>query len=217
MTRWGVLLACAIVWVAGVGLVRHRGSDSPPVTVAGHVSMVTSLDGLTTAVSVDADGPAQLPDGLVDHAFRLQHKVPQVLAYDGKASLIFTETELRVSVEGQTDWLFSVEGTASATSALQPQTWLILRGLSHHWGGKIHASAGEVTKLLLAAGCTTEADPSCDSCEAGGPGVDGCGIECDGETGCSARCGSGLFACCNCPGGCRCCAANSQSPKVARR
>jgi hypothetical protein len=169
--------------------------------------MVTSLDGLTTAVLLDIDGPGGAPDGLIDQAFRLQHKTPQLRAYDGVATVTFTETALRVDFNDDIGWLFTVEGADRVSTAmLQPYMRVLVTGLSHHWGGKIRASAEEVGTLLLSGGCrSTDTDPSCDSCEAGGPGVGGCAVECGGDSGCSARCGPDSFACCNCPGGCRCC------------
>jgi hypothetical protein len=207
MVRRYVLLAFAITLLAGTGLVgRHQDPETGTLTAVGHVSMVTSLDGLTTAVSIDIGGPRQPPDGLVDHAFRLQLEAPQALAYDGVAAIIYTGTELRIAVDDQVRWLFSVDSTDAVPSDVsQPYASFVVNGLSHHWGGRIHAQAQDVANLLLASGCLATSDPSCDSCEAGGPGVDGCGVECDGGSGCSARCGPGSFACCNCPGGCRCC------------
>lgn len=207
-----VLLAFAIALLPGADLVgRHQDPEQRFLIGVGHVSMVTSLDGLTTAVSIDIGGPEQPPDGLVDDAFRLQHKTLQALAYDGVATITYTGTELRIDVDDQVSWLFSVDGTDAMPSELsQPYASFVLTGLSHHWGGKAHASAEDVATLLLANGCTTRDDPSCDSCEAGGQGVGGCAIECDGSSGCSARCGPGSFACCNCPGGCRCCPALPQ-------
>jgi len=195
---------------------RRMHPEQRPLVVPGHVSMVSSLDGLTTVVSIDVVGTDQLPDGLVDHAFRLQHKTPQSLSYDGMATISYLGTRLSIEVNDQSGWVFSVEGNRTPLSDrelayLSPSVF----GLSHHWGGKVHQSADQVAALLLATGCTTSLrDPSCDSCEAGGPGVEGCAVECDGGSGCSANCASGAFACCNCPGGCRCCASKeAEAPR----
>jgi hypothetical protein len=71
MARRHVLVAVvfALALLAGTNVVgRRMYPEQRPLIVTGHVSMVTSPDGLTTAVSIDATGPDQLPDGLVDHA-----------------------------------------------------------------------------------------------------------------------------------------------------
>lgn len=77
MTRRCVLLAGVMALLPGDGLVaRHQDAPTQVLTAVGHVSMVSSLDGLTIAVLVDIDGPGHAPDGLIERAFRLQHKTP---------------------------------------------------------------------------------------------------------------------------------------------
>jgi hypothetical protein len=204
-----VAVAFALALAAGTNVVGGRiYPEQRPLIVTGHLCMVTSPDGLTTVVSIDMGDTEHPPDGLVDHAFRLQHKTAQALTYDGMATITYLGTRLSIEVDDQSGWVFSVDGTETPLSdrELAYRSFFVF-GLSHHWGGKVHQSAEQVAALLLATGCTTLlGDPSCDTCEAGGPGVQGCAVECDGGSGCSANCAPGAFACCNCPGGCRCCA-----------
>ena len=205
----------ALALLAGANVVGRRiHSEQRPLVVAGHVSMVTSPDGLTTVVSVDMTDPQLNRDGLVDHPFRLQHRAAQALTYDGIATITYLGTRLSIELDDQSGWVFSVDGTETPLSdrELAYPSFLVF-GLSHHWGWKVHESAEQVAALLLATGCLTSlGDPSCDKCEAGGPCVEGCDVECDGGAGCSATCAAGAFACCNCPGGCRCCATAAQMP-----
>ena len=209
MRRRIVLLAVAAVVLAGAGLMsRPTRLDQPPVTLTGDLQVVTSLDGLTTAVSIDEGTARRPPDGVVDHAFRLQHTAEQALAYSGEAILTFTGSSLRIESKDGLGWLVVVAGkwaTLGTLDAAEPRVEVI--GLSHHWGTTVQRSHDEVADLLLSTTCRTDGgDASCDNCEAGGPGAEGCGIECGGGEGCSATCGGGSsFACCSCAIGCACC------------
>jgi len=209
MIRRYVLVALAVALLAGAGLVgRAIRSEDSPFTATGDVQMVTSPDGLTTAVSIDVGDSKYPPDGLVDHAFRLQHKAVQALAYNGLATITYANSQLILETADDAGWVVTVEGTVTPVSDRGlPYAWLTVTGLSHHWGAKVRRSHKEVAALLLATGCMTldEGDPSCDDCEAGGPGAEGCSVECEGGTGCLARCSAGAYACCSCPGTCRCC------------
>ena len=208
MIRRNIVVALGVALLAGAGLVgRAIRSEDPPFTAIGDVQMVTSLDGLTPAVSIDVGDSKYPPDGLVDHAFRLQHKAVQALAYNGLATISYADGQLILETDDDAGWVITVEGTVTPVSDRGlPYAWLTVTGLSHHWGSKIHQSHKEVAALLLAAGCMTlDGDPWCEDCEAGGPGAEGCGVECDGGSGCSAHCSSGYFACCKCPGDCGCC------------
>jgi hypothetical protein len=218
MIRRSVLVVLAVTLLAGAGLVsRPLLLAEPPLTVTGDVHMVTSPDGLTTAVSIDVGDAKYPPDGLVDHAFRLQHKAEQALAYDGVATITYANASLRLDLDEGAGWVFAVKDTRTSLSdRALAYPWLFVTGLSYHWGAKIHRSHDEVAALLLASGCKAdEGDPSCENCEAGGPGAEGCGVECD-EGGCSAHCGGGgSFACCSCPGTCRCCPDKEGAPAAS--
>lgn len=209
MRHRNVLLSVAAVLLAGAGLMsRPTRLDQPPVTLAGDVQVVTSLDGLTTAVSIDVGTATRPPDGVVDHAFRLQHTAEQALAYSGEATVTFTGSSLRIESKEGLGWLVVVAGKWAALSAFdaaEPQVEVF--GLSHHWGTTIQRSHDEVAELLLSTTCRTDGgDDGCDNCEAGGAGAGECGIECGGGSGCSVDCGArSLFACCSCPGTCVCC------------
>ena len=209
MTRRYVLVALAVALLAGAGLIgRTIGSDDAPFTITGDVQMVTSPDGLNTALSIDVGNSKYPPDGIVDHAFRLQHKAAQALAYNGLATISYADGQLTLEPDDGAGWVFTVEGTVMPVSdRALPHAWLTVTGLSHHWGTKTHRSHNEVAALLLAAGCMAldERNGPCEDCEAGGPGAEGCGIECDEDSGCFVRCSAGLFACCKCPGSCQCC------------
>ena len=209
MTRRYVLVAFAVALLAGAGLVgRAIRSDDAPFTIAGDVQMVTSPDGLTTAISIDVGNSKYPPDGIVDHAFRLQHKAAQALAYNGLATISYADGQLILETGDDAGWVFTVEGIVTPVNdRILPHAWLTVTGLSHHWGTKIHRSHEDVATLLLGTGCMTldGGDPTCENCGAGGPGAEGCGIECEDESGCSVNCSPGSFACCSCPGTCRCC------------
>ena len=219
MIRRGVLVAVAATLLAGVGLVgRPTQLEQPTLTLTGDVHVVTSLDGLTTAVSIDVGTGKYPPDGLVDHAFRLQHKAGQALAYDGAATITFTGPALRIEPRESLGWVIVVAGkwmTLSAFDAAEP--WVEVIGLSHHWGSEIELSHDEVAELLLASGCRTDGgNPVCENCEAGGSGVEGCDIECGGGSGCSVNCGGrSSFACCSCPSTCSCCPDIITSPAAS--
>ena len=209
MIRRVVFMALLATLLAGAALVsRPVRLAEPPLTLTGDLHMVTSPDGLTTSVSID-EGDAKDPaDGLVEHAFRLQHKAEQALAYDGVATITYANASLRLDLDEGAGWVFAVKDTRmSLSDRALAYPWIFVIGLSHHWGEKTHLSHDEVAALLLASGCKMAGgDPTCETCEAGGPGAEGCGVECDGGSGCSADCGGGgSFACCNCPSGCRCC------------
>ena len=185
---------------------RVRG-EQRPLTATGQVYMVTSPDGLITAVTLDIGSLDHSPDGIVDHAFRLQHDKVWQAAYEGWATVTYTGTELRVAIDDESGWLYSLGGTTSADTQADPRyTTSVVFGLSHHWGATVQKPSDQVATALLATGCRmTLSEPGCDTCEAGGLGVDGCAVDCDGGSGCSANCVAGTFACCNCPGGCGCC------------
>lgn len=208
MIRRVVFMALLATLLAGAGLVsRPVRLAEPPLTLTGDLHMVTSPDGLTTSASIDVGDAKYPPDGLVEHAFRLQHKAEQALAYDGLATITYANASLRLDLDEGAGWVFAVKDTRmSLSDRALAYPWIFVIGLSHHWGEKTHLSHDEVAALLLASGCKMAGgDPTCETCEAGGPGAEGCGVECGGGSGCSADCISGAFACCNCPGTCRCC------------
>ena len=217
MIRRVALFAVAVVLLAAVGLMsRPTQLDQPPLKVTGDVQMVTSADGLTTVVSVDIGTAKNPPDGVVDHAFRLQHKVEQALAYDGEATVEFTGSALRIEPKEGLGWLMVVTGKWAALNAFDAvEPWVEVIGLSHHWGSRIQLSHDAVAELLLATTCRADGgDPACENCETGGAGAEGCGIECGGgDDGCSTTCGGGSsFACCTCSTGCGCCPDIPTSP-----
>ncbi len=200
--------------VEGDGIGGRVRAEQRPLTATGEVYMVTSPDGLTTAVTLDIGSLDQPPDGIVDHAFRLQHDKVWQAGYEGWATITYTGTDLRIAVDERSGWVFSLDGTPSAGAEPDPgYTTFAVFGLSHHWGATVHKASDEVSTALLATNCGTAlGDPSCDTCEAGGPGVQGCSVDCGGGSGCSANCAAGTFACCNCPGGCGCCPNIPQVP-----
>lgn len=64
-------VAAVLAAAASVGV----SPQSPqPLTWTGAVSIVTSPDGRDTIVSIDEEGGGRSADGLVEHAFRLQHE-----------------------------------------------------------------------------------------------------------------------------------------------
>jgi hypothetical protein len=226
MPRWSILVPLGVVALAGVSAIGRPGpATDAPLTATGHAYIITSADGLTTAVTIDTGDTARPPDGKVEHAFRLQHVAPRRLAYDGLAVITYEQTRVMIETDGHGAWLFSVENAATDLDAAE-RAWmpLALAGLSHHWGDNVRRAPEDVATWLLATGCMLDAG-DCEDCEGGGPGSQGCFVECGEGSGCSAHCGSGSYACCNCPDPCKCCrvidagAANAQnrSPQFSRR
>lgn len=73
MVRRFALTVVAML-MAGVGSLGLSPQPTEKAfTVMGLVQMSTSSDGRETVVSIDRDDALQAADGLVDHAFRLQH------------------------------------------------------------------------------------------------------------------------------------------------
>jgi hypothetical protein len=208
MIRQYVPMAVSVIVLAGAGLMgRAVRAQDPPFSALGEVHMVTSPDGMTTAISIDVGDTERPPDAVVDHAFRLQHRTARILTYDGRATISYGNHQLSLETDDHVGLVIAVEGSvASRSDPDVAYSWLTVTGLSHHWGSTIHGSHDDVAALLLATGCAADAGgPACDSCEAGGPGAEGCAIDCDGGSGCSASCSTGSFACCNCPARCWCC------------
>ncbi len=180
--------------------------EDPALTLTGDVHILTAPDGMTTSVTVDVRGQTDFPDGVVDHAFRLQHKSSQTLEYDGPATISYIKGRLTVRPDDGETWVFRVATAVDTAATASDSVKVTVAGLSHHWGKAIHRSAVEVAAGLLSGGCSLAGgDPSCDKCEAGGPGAEGCGVECGGGSGCSVSCGPGSMACCSCGIGCQCC------------
>jgi hypothetical protein len=199
-------LTVVAVLLAGVG---SLGLSPQPTenafTVMGIVEMSTSSDGRETVVSIDRDDAVQPADGLVDHAFRLQHATGPRFAYRGAGAITFQAHRLTVAVTPDRGWVFTV---ASREQAFLPQTTTYvpapIQGLSHHWGLTIQRSADEVAAALFAGACNGTDASDCSECQAGGPGVQGCTLGGPEGPSCSADCTEGYFACCN-VGSCRCC------------
>jgi hypothetical protein len=216
MARGTVLFAVVVVLLVGGVIGRPTHQEDPALTLTGEVHIVTAPDGKTTAVTIDGGDQTFFQDGVVDHAFRVQHLGVQYLEYDGSATVQYVKNQLTIRPHDRVGWVFAV---ASPTVAPAPEpaskgySSFTVIGLSHHWGKAIHRSPEEVTAGLLSSSCSmTGGDPSCDDCEAGGPGAQGCNVDCDGGSGCSARCSSDSMACCSCVNGCRCCPPREEEP-----
>jgi hypothetical protein len=207
MVRGSVLLAIVALLIGGLSGGPAVPDDSA-FTATGDVHILTAPDGMTTAVTVDVGGQSLLPDGVVDHAFRLQHKSSKTLEYDGPATISYIKGRLTIRPDDGEPWAFRVATVAdiSAPAIASTDAAIVVMGLSHHWGKAIHRSSVDVTVSLLSAGCSLDGgDKTCEKCEAGGPGAEGCDVECEGGSGCSVSCGAGSMACCTCGVGCRCC------------
>jgi hypothetical protein len=199
-------LTVVAVLIAGVGsLGLSQQSIGKSFTVIGIVTIATSSDGRETVVSIDRDDSAQRADGLVDHAFRIQHAKGLSFAYSGAGAITFQGHRLTVAVTPDIGWVFTV---ASWEQKFLPQSTSYvsasIQGLSHHWGTTVQRSHDDVAALLFAGVCDGSDPVGCSNCEAGGPGAQGCTIGDDSGPSCSADCTDGFFACCH-VGACRCC------------
>jgi len=208
-----VHVALAAALLASAGLVTQSSlGQQERLLLFGDVRMTTSPDGLTTAVVVDRASADLRSDGVIDHGFRLQRKLPEWFDYDGLGTIAYTDSGLAILTDDGTGWVFALEGT-STPPVEKPDaacTVHMVVGLSHQWGHAIQRTHEEAISRLLGPDCATrDAEANCDPCEAGGSGTSFCDVEC-GDGGCSANCSPGLFACCNCPDGCRCCAPREQ-------
>jgi hypothetical protein len=220
MVRGMVLFAVVVVLLVGGVMVggvigRPARPDEPALTLTGDVHVVTAPDGKTTAVTVDLGDQASLPDGIVDHAFRLQHHEIKALEYDGPATVDYAKGHLTVRPNDREAWVFEVadDAVTTAQGLASKGFGIAVIGLSHHWGKAIHRSPEEATASLLAGSCSMAGgDPTCENCEAGGPGAEGCGVECGGGAGCSVSCVADSIPCCSCNTGCRCCPPREQEP-----
>jgi hypothetical protein len=197
-------VAAVLAAAASVGVSPH--SPAQPLTWTGAVSIVTSPDGRDTIVSIDEEGGGRSADGLVEHAFRLQHEPGARFEFLGRATVTYDRDHLVISAAPDLGWVFTVAGRPqNALTESFVYAALNVRGLSHHWGTAVHRSADDVANMLMAGGCAgTDASP-CSDCQLGGAGTQGCTIGCEGASSCSADCTDGYSACCNCPGLCRCC------------
>jgi hypothetical protein len=104
-----VSLATALFTSAGV-ISRSLPAEQEALVLTGYVRVAASPDGSTTLVSIDTDSPGEPPDGLVDHAFRLQHQEPARFDFDGIATISYTQTSLALQPENDIGWVFSLSG-----------------------------------------------------------------------------------------------------------
>jgi hypothetical protein len=187
---------------------ESRGSGCRARRVAGTVDVSASPDGTMTVVSVDVATEAGLPDGLVDHAFRVQHEATFVALYRGPGQITYRRTSLIVETEAGNGWVFALDDRVPRDAVVAAYPVYQIVGLSRSWGPAARQTLEDVAQTL--AGRCTEptaplSDPACDHCTAGGGTETYCSITCGGDGGCSANCAQGYVACCNCPGSCRCC------------
>jgi hypothetical protein len=211
-------LAVAAVVAAGASVGVAPQSPAQPLTWTGSVAIATSPNGRDTVVSIDEESGERVTDGLVEHAFRLQHASGARFEFLGRATVTYDRDHLVVSAGPDLSWVFTVAGRPEVAVTESPvYAALSVRGLSHHWGANVHRSPSEVAAMLMAGGCAaTDASP-CSDCQLGGAGTQGCTIGCEGASSCSASCTDGEFACCNCPGLCRCCSSREGGQEQASR
>jgi hypothetical protein len=133
MKRRHVHVALAAALLASAGLVNQSfPSPQERLLLFGDVRMTTSPDGLTTAVVVDSAGADLQSDGVIDHGFRLQRKLPEWFDYDGRGTISYTGSGLAIVTDDGTGWVFALEGTS--TPVEQPDaacTLHVVVGLSH--------------------------------------------------------------------------------------
>jgi len=203
-----VALATGVV-VASVGFARHASTD--PLTLTGWVVVETTADGLQTVVSIDARTAEREVDGLVDHAFRAQHRPGLRVYYVGWGSVAYERGRLVVATAEDIGWTFTVAGRRPPSLSRYPAYAAFdVLGLSHHWGATVQRPRDEVVALLVAGVCESGGTGPCSTCDLGGPGDIGCTIDLGGGSTCSADCIDGYYACCSAQYGCRCCAAKEQ-------
>ena len=212
--RIRVLVAVAICLVAVAAVGPAQYADEPLLTLYGQVRVARSLDGLSTAITVDVVSTDRPPDGLVEHAFRVQHKFSGPLAYDGLSTVTFREHSLIISVDDAHGWIFTLDSSTPPPDQRAPAyTCQLAYGLSHFWGDTVHGAADDIGARLLRRSCTSDdSDPSCENCADGGRGMSTCSITCNESEQCSAKCADGFFACCKCPAECGCCAVITTAP-----
>jgi hypothetical protein len=201
-----VLFAVVVVLLVGVGVGRPAVPDEPLI-LTGEIHVSTAPDGRTTVVTMDGGDPASSPDGVTDHAFRVQHESTQALEYEGPATIHYLKGQLTVQPRDRDPWVFVVAGGPIAAAAIEPSRWVSLitvMGLSHHWGTTVDQAPEEVSAGLLSGACSVDGGSApCENCEAGGG--QSCEVTCGGGNGCSASCQPNLLACCSCPNDCNCC------------
>lgn len=220
MLRRSAMLAAAILLAVGLVTVGPSlRAEYPTLTLSGDVQITPAPDGSKTAITIDIDLPGRPADGVVDRGFRVQHRVANMLAYSGKATLIFAGRFLIVQPAGQPGWAFTVGGV-ELPADLPPVAVYQVAGIANQWGQSVRKSKDQVTVKLLTTGCNTLAaselsgDPACDTCQTGGPGADSCSATCSETESCDASCSAGYYACCNCPSGCGCCPSREQRPQA---
>jgi hypothetical protein len=177
------------------------------LALTGIVEITTAPQGTATVVTVDVQSELTLPDGRVEHAFRLQHERLPPLSYRGPARIAFKNGRLLVAIDGQPGLVFELVGHQIAPlDAGSSYIYYPVYGLAHFWGYAAPKAALELTDLLLDNGCSLDStSPDCDFCFTGGRGESDCTVSCGGDGDCSIGCAARHHACCNCPGSCRCC------------
>jgi hypothetical protein len=163
-----VLLGLCALGGASVGRGR-RPDHSTLLTLNGPVRVTTSTDGLTVVVTIDAFPSDRALHGLVDHASRVQLKVPQqAVRSGGLATVIYRGRSLvAIALDPERGWVFSLDGPVAppGQSATAGYDVLPVGGVSRFWGDHIHRAAQDAAALLLRGACTAgEGDPSCDNC-----------------------------------------------------
>jgi hypothetical protein len=201
MPRHHLLFAGLLVIAVLPLTAPEAGDQDAALVLTGIVRVATAPDGATTLVSVDVARATELPDGVVDHVFRVQHEPGAIVpVYRGPGTVTSRRTSLTVAGNGTGVWTFVLKGRPSPLVTGGPSVYPVV-GLSRTWGTAVEQALHD---LGVPPGAVLS-DPACDSCAAGGGTETYCSIGCGEEGGCWASCAEGYFACCNCPGSCRCC------------
>jgi hypothetical protein len=210
MVRRFTLVALAVCVAVGTSVGFARQVSTAPLTLTGWIALDTAADGLQTVISIDALTAERQVDGLVDHAFRAQHRPGPRVHYVGWGSVAYDRGRLAIATADGIEWTFTVPGRLPLSLGQHPGSVAFdVLGLSHHWGPTVQRSHDEVVTLLVAGVCASAETGPCSNCELGGPGESGCKIELGGGTSCSADCIDGYYACCSSQG-CRCCVTKEQ-------
>jgi hypothetical protein len=103
-------LAVAAVLAAGASVGISPQTPAQPLNLTGFVTIGTSPDGRDTVVSIDEAGDETTIDGLVEHAFRLQHAPGARFEFLGRATVTYDRDHLVISASPDMAWVFTVAG-----------------------------------------------------------------------------------------------------------